>query len=156
MAGTSISAITILVMDMGITRTHAIRRFPGTPLLAAFCPSSTHSGARLTKPIRVLGGAMLLAAVFFSASDASAHTTRSRPVEATVESLNLENGTLTIAPAKGKGPSVLALTRQTKFIHNWKFAPASELKKAAHATVYYRTPFFGKPFVTKIVWINGA
>ena len=99
---------------------------------------------------------MLLTVVFFSASDASAHTTRSRPVEATVESVSLDNRTLTIAPAKGKGPSVLALTRQTKFLHNWKFAPASELKPGKHATVYYRTPFFGKPFVTKIVWINGA
>ena len=103
-------------------------------------------------PIREL----LVAAALIGATDAFAHTTRSRPVEATVESVGLDNRTLTIAPTKGKGPSVLALTRQTKFIHNWKFAPASELKKAAHATVYYRTPFFGKPFVTKVVWENGT
>ena len=100
--------------------------------------------------------ALLVAAALIGATDAFAHTTRSRPVEATVESVSLDNRTLTIAPTKGKGPAVLALTKQTKFIHNWKFAPASELKKAAHATVYYRTPFFGKPFVTKIVWVNGA
>ena len=79
-----------------------------------------------------------------------------RPVEATVEAVNLEGRTLTIAPAKGKGPSVVALTRQTKFLHNWKFAPADELKPGTRATVYYRRPFFEKPFVTKIVWINGA
>ena len=91
-----------------------------------------------------------------AATDAFAHPPRSRPVEATIESLNLENRKLTIAPAKGKGPSVVALTRQTKFIHNWKFAPASELKTGARATVYYRTPFFGKPFATRIVWVNGA
>jgi hypothetical protein len=80
-----------------------------------------------------------------------AHAPRSRPVEATVESVSLENGTLTIAPAKGKGPSVVALTKQTKFIHNWKFALASELQSGARATVYYRTPFFGKPFARKVV-----
>ncbi len=100
--------------------------------------------------------ALLVAAALIAATDAFAHTTRSRPVEATVEAVSLDNRTLTIAPTKGKGPSFLTLTSQTKFIHNWKFAPASELKTAAHATVYYRTPFFGKPFVTKIVWINGA
>lgn len=108
---------------------------------------------KLNTPTKVFG-VTLLAAVIFTASNAAAHTPRSRPVEATVESVNLENRTLTIAPAKGKGPSNLVLTRQTKFIHNWKFAPKSELKPGTHATVYYRTPFFGKPFVTKIVWLN--
>jgi hypothetical protein len=41
-------------------------------------------------------------------------------------------------------------------IHNWHFAPADELKDGTRAVVYYRTPFFGKPFVTKVVWVNGA
>ncbi len=100
--------------------------------------------------------ALLVVAALIGATDAFAHTPRSRPVVATVESVSLENRTLTIAPTKGKGPAVLALTKQTKFIHNWKFAPANELKPGKHAMVYYRTPFFGKPFVTKIVWVNGA
>ena len=100
--------------------------------------------------------AMLAAVALFGATDAFAHTTRSRPVEATIESINLENRTLTIAPAKGKGPSELVLTKQTKFLHNWKFASPSELKTGTRAVVYYRSPFFGKPFVTKIVWVNGA
>ena len=109
---------------------------------------------KLFAPTKI-GGAMLLATVLLTAPNALAHAPRSRPVEATVESVSLENRTLTIAP-KGKGPSVVALTRQTKFIHNWKFAPSSELRSGAHATVYYRTPFFGKPFATRIVWVNGV
>lgn len=100
--------------------------------------------------------ALFVAVALFGATDAFAHTTRSRPVEATIETINLENRMLTIAPAKGKGPSGLALTKRTKFIHNWKFAPATELKPGKRAVVYYRSPFFGKPFVTKIVWVNGA
>jgi len=101
-------------------------------------------------------GVALVAAALLIASDAFARPPRSRPVEATVESVSLENRTLTLVPTKGKGPSVVALTKQTKFIHNWKFAPAGELRGGARATVYYRTPFFGKPFATKIVWVNGA
>lgn len=100
--------------------------------------------------------ALLIAAALFGATDAFAHTTRSRPLEATIESIDLESRTLAIAPAKGKGPSDLALTKRTMFLHNWKFAPASELKPGKRAVVYYRSPFFGKPFVTKIVWVNGA
>lgn len=90
----------------------------------------------------------------FAATDSFAHTTRSRSVDATIESINLEAGTLMITPDKCKGSSDLALTKRTKFIHNWKFVPASELKPGKRAVVYYRSPFFGKPFVTKIVWVN--
>ena len=101
-------------------------------------------------------GTALVAAALLIASDAFARPPRSRPMAATIKSVSPETRTLTIAPANDKGPSDLALTRQTKFIHNWKFAPASELKTGAHATVYYRTPFFGKPFVTRIVWLDRA
>jgi hypothetical protein len=59
-------------------------------------------------------------------------------------------------PKNGKAPTELALTNQTQFVHNWHFAPASELKDGTRAVVYYRTPFFGKPFVTKVVWVNGS
>jgi hypothetical protein len=64
--------------------------------------------------------------------------------------------TVRFAPQNGKAPTELALTSQTKFIHNWHFAPADELKDGTRAVVYYRTPFFGRPFVTKVVWVNGA
>jgi len=110
---------------------------------------------KLVSSRKILSGALVAAALMI-ASDAFARPPRSRPVAATVESVSLETRTLTVTPARDKGPSDLALTRQTKFIHNWKFAPASELKTGAQATVYYRTPLFGKPFVTKIVWLNGA
>jgi len=110
------------------------------------------------KPVtsRKVIGVALVAAALLVASDAFARPPRSRPVAATVESVSLETRTLTITPAKDKGPSDLTLTRQTKFIHNWKFAPANELKTGAHVTVYYHAPFFGKPFATKIVWVNGV
>jgi hypothetical protein len=101
-------------------------------------------------------GVVLVASALLIASDAFARPTRSRPVAATIESVSLETRTLTLVPAKGKGPSVVALTKQTKFIHNWKFAPSSELRTGAHAMVYYRTPFFGKPFATRVVWVNGV
>ena len=78
-----------------------------------------------TAPFRTL----LVMATLLGATDVFGLTIRSRPLEATVESINLETRTLTIAPAKGKGPSVLTLMRDTTFLHNWKFVPPSDLKR---------------------------
>ena len=103
----------------------------------------------------LIAAALTLAAVV-PATPAAAHTVRSRPASGTVESLDVDTRTVKFSPTRGNAPTELALTRQTKFIHNWHFAPADELKDGTRAVVYYRTPFFGKPFVTKVVWVNGS
>lgn len=104
----------------------------------------------------LFSGAVIVALTLFSATSATAHTTRSRPASGVVENLDMQIRTVTFSPANGKAPIEYGLTRQTEFIHNRHFVTASELKTGTKAVVYYRTPFFGKPFVTKIVWINGA
>lgn len=99
-------------------------------------------------------GPALLGLVLLSANAANAHTVRSRLACGIVERLDLATRTAHFAPTHGKAPTELALTSQTQFVHNWHFAPADELKHGTRAVVYYRTPFFGKPFVTKVVWVN--
>jgi len=101
-------------------------------------------------------GPVLLGLVFFLAITASARTVRSRPASGTVEALDTQARTVKISPTSDKAPTELALTRQTKFVHDWHCALASELKPGTRAVVYYRTPFFGRPFVTKVVWVNGG
>ena len=101
-------------------------------------------------------GAVLTALALLAASPASAHTTLSRPASGVVESLDFETRTLWFTTAPGQAPRQFVVTRQTKFIHDSHFAPASELKPGAKAVVYYRSPFFGKPFITKVVWSNGG
>lgn len=101
-------------------------------------------------------GPALLGLVLLSATAANAHTVLSRPACGVVERLDLASRTVQFSPNHGKAPAELALTSQTRFVHNRHFAPADELKDGTRAVVYYRTPFFGKPFVTKVVWINGS
>jgi len=101
-------------------------------------------------------GPAMLVLLLFAATTASAHTARLRPACGVVERLDVAGRTVHFAPRNGKAPTELALPRQTQFIHNWHFAPADELKDGTRAVVYYRTPFFGKPFVTKVVWGNGS
>ena len=109
---------------------------------------------KTSKAIRF--GPALLGLVLFSATAANAHTVRSRPACGVVERLDLATRTVQFSPKNGKVPTELALTSQTKFVHNWHFAPADELKDGTRAVVYYRTPFLGRPFVTKVVWVNGS
>ncbi len=87
---------------------------------------------------------------------AVAHTVRSRPASGVVDRLDLAGRTVQFSPKDGKAPTEFALPSQTKFVHNWNVASAGELKSGTKAVVYYRTPFFGKPFVTKVVWVNGS
>ena len=107
---------------------------------------------RKTRSLSVL----LVVSALFIAWPAAAHTTLSRPASGVVESLDASTRTLLFTPAKGHAPRELVITRQTKFIHDWQFTSASEVKPGTKAVVYYRVPFFGKPFVTKIVWQNGG
>lgn len=106
---------------------------------------------RKTSSLRVL----LVGSVLFAAWPAAAHTTLSRP-SGVVESLDAATRTMTFAPATGTAPRQLVVTRQTKFIHDWQFASAGEVKPGTKAVIYFRVPFFGKPFVTKVVWSNGG
>jgi hypothetical protein len=107
---------------------------------------------RKTRSLTVL----LVVSALFAAWPAAAHTTLSRSASGVVESLDASTRTLLFTPAKGQVPRQLVVTRQTKFIHDWQFASAGEVKPGTKAVIYYRVPFFGKPFVTKVVWSNGG
>lgn len=100
-------------------------------------------------------GPALLGLALFATTTASAHTVRSRPARGVVESLDVEACIVRFAPRNGEAPTELALTSRTKFVHNWHFVPAEELKNGTTAVVHYRSPFFGRPFVTKVVWVKG-
>lgn len=99
----------------------------------------------------------LLAALLMAlAWPAAAHTVLSRPASGVIESLDYGTRTVRFTPATGHAPTQLVVTRQTKFIHDWQFTSAGEVKPGTKAVIYYRTPFFGKPFITKVVWSNGG
>lgn len=104
-------------------------------------------------PIRF--GPALLGILLLSAITTNAHTVQSRLAFGVVERLDTASRTVQLSPKDGKAPTELALTSRTKFIHNWHFAQEDELKEGTSVMVYYRMPIFGKPFVTKVVWLKG-
>ena len=97
---------------------------------------------------------LVLMAAFLTAQTAEARPPRARQVVAVVQTINSDKRTLSLIYPQGRGPRELIWNSATKFLRDWKFVPASELKDGTRATVYYHSPFFGKPFVAKIVWIN--
>lgn len=104
-----------------------------------------------TKFIRILP-ALLLAGAFALTPKAEAHTPRARELCGVIQSIDSQTGTLAIQSPKTSASATFAIKRDTRFIKDRKFTDAGALTEGLRACVYYRSPFFGKPFVTKVVW----
>ena len=48
--------------------------------------------------------------------------------------------------------TLFTVNYDTKFIKDWKFTDCAALKAGLRACAYYRSPFFGRPLVTKVMW----
>ena len=97
-------------------------------------------------------GALALMVLGFGSVDAWARPPRAREQCGVLDRIDRETRALTVRRTKEGKPLEVIWTNQTKFIGNWKFDSSSSLKEGSHVCVYYRSPFFGKPFVTKVVW----
>lgn len=94
--------------------------------------------------------------VLLMAGASEAATPRAREWCGIVEGINYDEQTLTIRSSK-KGNALQVLWKKdTRFVRDGKFEPAGALKKGAKVCVYYHSPFFGRPFATKVVWQNDA
>lgn len=87
-----------------------------------------------------------------TALPAAAHTVRSHPASGTIVTLDVGTRKIKFAPEREKAPVELALTSRTSFVRDWHSVPVSELRHHERVIVYYRKPFFGQPFVTKVLW----
>ena len=99
--------------------------------------------------------ALLCAAIILTAWSAEARAPRSREMTAVIQTINYDQRTVLLNGAAIRGPRELVWNSRTRFVHDWKFVPATALKSGMQARVFYRSPFFGKPFITKVVWENG-
>lgn len=103
---------------------------------------------------RIAGVMLASFAFFFVAPLAHAHPPRARELSVTVQSVQLETRTLVVIPTADSTPREYAWTKSTQFVENNRFVDASPLKEGAKAKIYYHTPFFGKPYVSKVVWLT--
>lgn len=117
------------------------------PLLAAFCAAfiatCSHASARSPQP-RVESGTI-------ETVGPHGRVIRSECCFGTVETIDQDARSLRIRRDGEALPLTLVWNRSTSFIEGTRFVTAAELTKGARVTVWYHTPFFGKPFATKIV-----
>lgn len=78
----------------------------------------------------------------------------SREVHAVIQRVDHESRTVLLSYETEQGPKGVTWTPNTRFVHDSKPASDEELKDGSHATVRYRTPFFGKPIATSIEWVT--
>ena len=102
---------------------------------------------------KIIGTFLLLACCFANFS-VFAHTPHAREAHGVIQSIDYQKRMLTLTYAQEKGPQKLIWNSVTQFLRDLKSVPATELKQGAHLTVYYHSPFFGKPFATKVVLDN--
>jgi hypothetical protein len=94
--------------------------------------------------------------LFLAASNVEAHSPHTREALAIIQKINRDKQTLTLNYSQGHGPRTVVWHSDTIFLCDWKTVPATNLMEGAHVTIYYRSPFFGKPFVLKILWTSSA
>ena len=73
-----------------------------------------------------------------------------------MQSIERDSRTMTLQCGKDAKALELMWTKQTTFLQDGKFADVAPLKPNQAVVVYYRSPFFGKKFATKVVWQNGS
>ena len=94
---------------------------------------------------------LVLGALCLAAVNGWARPPRAREACGVLQNVDLNARTLTLAPEEGEHPLEVVWKRDTKFLKNWKFESANALNKGGRACIFYHSPFFGKPFVTKVI-----
>lgn len=108
-------------------------------------------------PVRVKLSIFVVVTLFLlSCTETWARPPRAKEACGTCKKIDYETNALTLSREKGGEPLSVVLKRDTKFMHNWKFTNSASWPEGLRACVYYRSPFFGKPFVTKVVWTDGS
>ena len=95
---------------------------------------------------------LVFTALCLTASTSWARPPRAQELCGALQVVDRQTHLLTLLTAGNETPLRLAWKTDTSLVRNGQFDTAETLKAGAQVCVYYRTPFFGKPFVTKVVW----
>ncbi len=98
---------------------------------------------------------LLLGASIVGNAEALALTPHGRDAAGVIERLNENTKTFQLRQSKDAKPITLSWNSLTRFIEGAQFVDASKLRKGTPVSVSYHSPFFGNPFVTKVV-LDGA
>lgn len=92
--------------------------------------------------------------IFAAAAPSFAHTVRSRELCGTIASIDASNRTLEVRAERSGKIVNLVLPPRALVLLDWKRAGSAALAGSSRACVFYRSPLFGKPFVSKVILLN--
>ena len=98
---------------------------------------------------------LLVAAVLLGLAPAShAWTPHGRHHTGTIQQVNAKARRAVLLPADGSKPMTFIWNRFTEFVAGSGFVEASSMTKGAQVKIILHRPFFGEPFVTKVVLLS--
>lgn len=95
---------------------------------------------------------LVFAALALTAATSSARPPRARELCGVLQNVDGGAHRLALLPTGSGKPLEVDWKPDTSFVRGGEFDRADSLKEGARVCVYYRSPFFGRPFVTKVVW----
>jgi len=138
-------------------------RSPAPRILRDFCGEGelssieSHTGELNMKSKSKLSPLLGAAVLFITTScNASARPPQARVERAVIESIDRDAYVLLLRLRDDAKPLTLVWNSRTRFVEEARFVTAAELRTGAPVAVSYRTPFFGKPFASKIDFECGA
>jgi len=118
--------------------------------------NAMHTNRRLTPTNPSLWLFALSMLLWLAPLESQARPPRARERQCVIQTIERDSRTMTLQCGKDAKALELVWTKQTKFLQNGTFADVAPLKTNQAVVVYYRSPFFGKKFATKVVWGNGS
>jgi hypothetical protein len=100
---------------------------------------------------RGFGPVALIAAALLTALPAAAHTVNSRVFPAVVDTIDRESRVATFTPESEVFKREYRFRKTTRYVCDDQARPVDELRSGQKVLVYYRTPFFGRPILTRVV-----
>ena len=90
-------------------------------------------------------GTFLLLVCCFANSSVFAHTPHAREAHGVIRSIDYQKRMLTLTHVQERGSQKLIWKSDRQFLRDLKPVSATELKVGMDVTIYYHSPFFGKP-----------
>lgn len=103
---------------------------------------------------RCFAHAALLSLAFLS--DAAAHNPTGRRRTGTIEQVDLQTQRLTFRADREDKAKTFVWNKRTRFVREISFVEASALRSGTRADVTVHSPFFGEPFVSRVILFQPA
>jgi hypothetical protein len=112
-------------------------------------PIPPHLGKR---SMRIRGIIFTLLFFSFTVTTSLAHAPSTRELSGVIQTVDLNHRLIVFITDKGARKMIFAVSPQTRYVRDGNFVAAAALPEGTPAQIWYRTPFFGRRILTKVVW----